>query len=310
MADTDKKMKKSCVKVAAAIVAFWVLLLFGDIPVGLLSAKALEAENNTQYSSSSYERTMLYLVNQERKKYDLTPITLGDDAHNAAAELRAEELSQKYSYMRPNGLRDFTVFEDFGITDISLGENYIAGCATPEEAIEAWMNIDFTRERILDESAEILSAGHYEGGPYQDYWVLIFSYPEDDRLEDEYKRQVLELVNIERVKNGLDELVMGDEKLCSAAQIRAEEVAETHSHTRPNNTAWYTIFKEYGIKDTPLGENAAWGSATPKDVVDAWMASEGHRANILNPEAKKMAVGYYYNSSSEWGHQWVQLITK
>lgn len=34
------------------------------------------------------------------------------------------------------------------------------------------------------------------------------------------------------------------------------------------------------------------------------------RANILDPEARAMGVGYYYNSSSTWGHQWIQLFTK
>ena len=60
----------------------------------------------------------------------------------------------------------------------------------------------------------------------------------------------------------------------------------------------------------PTGENAAWGSVSPQEVVDAWMQSKGHRANILNPEARAMGVGYYYNSSSTWGHQWIQIFTK
>lgn len=302
------RMYRAKQAVAAAIAA--VLLLSWVTLIGCSTANAQDIdEENTYYSASSYEKTLLYLVNKERKKNNLTPLTLGDSAHNSAADLRAEELSKTYSYVRPNGQRDFTVFDDFGIADVSLGEDYIAGCATPEEAVEAWMSIDFTRERILSENAVTLSAGHYNGGVYQDYWVLIFSYPEST-LNDEYKQQVLELVNLERTKNGLNELAMGDEELCNAAQIRAEEIARTHSHTRPNNTDWYTVFKECGVKSTPLGENAAWGSATPKDVVDAWMSSEGHRANILNPEAKTMAVGYCYNSSSEWGHQWIQLFSK
>ena len=50
------------------------------------------------------------------------------------------------------------------------------------------------------------------------------------------------------------------------------------------------------------------GSVSPEEVVNAWMNSEGHRANILDPEARAMGVGYYYNSSSTWGHQWIQLF--
>ena len=103
---------------------------------------------------------------------------------------------------------------------------------------------------------------------------------------------------------------MGDDNLTAAAQKRAEEIATVNSHVRPNGTKWYTVLSEYNVTDAAAGENAAWGSVSPEEVVKAWMNSEGHRANILDPEARKMGVGYYYNSSSSWGHQWIQLFTK
>ena len=89
-----------------------------------------------------------------------------------------------------------------------------------------------------------------------------------------------------------------------------EEIATVNSHTRPDGSKCFTVLKEYGVTAAPTGENAAWGSVSPQEVVDAWMQSEGHRANILNPEARAMGVGYYYNSSSTWGHQWIQIFTK
>ena len=79
---------------------------------------------------------------------------------------------------------------------------------------------------------------------------------------------------------------------------RAEEIATVNSHVRPNGTKWYTVLSEYGVTDAAAGENAAWGSVSPEEVVNAWMNSEGHRANILDPEARALGVGYYYNSSS------------
>ena len=100
------------------------------------------------------------------------------------------------------------------------------------------------------------------------------------------------------------------ELLTAAAQTRAEEIAVVNSHVRPDGSKCFTVLKDYGVTDTPTGENAAWGSVSPEEVVNAWMNSEGHRANILNPEARKMSVGYYYNSNSTWGHQWIQIFTK
>jgi uncharacterized protein YkwD len=128
--------------------------------------------------------------------------------------------------------------------------------------------------------------------------------------DEAYQNEFLRRVNNERAKAGLKPVQLGDSNHNSAAQRRAEEIATVNSHVRPNGTKWYTVLSEYGVTDAAAGENAAWGSVSPEEVVNAWMNSEGHRANILDPEARAMGVGYYYNSSSTWGHQWIQLFTK
>lgn len=274
------------------------------------SAASLSEENSyISFEEEMYQDDFLRLINAERASAGLDPVELGDAEHNEAAMERAEELATTYSYMRPNGQRDFTVLAENGISDVSVGENYIAGCSSPEEAMSQWMSIDFASARILNEDATTVSVGHYEGGMYQNYWVLIFSYPENSHVTD-YQQEVLDLVNAERAKYGLAPLEMGDDNLNAAAMKRAEEIATVNSHTRPDGTKCFTVLNEYGVTDQPTGENAAWGSVSPEEVVKAWMNSEGHRANILNPEARKMGVGFYYNSSSTWGHQWIQIFTK
>ena len=274
-----------------------------------MPATASVEEENSYFEEDAYQRSFLTLINNERAQAGLAPVALGDSNHNAAAMERAEELAVSYSYVRPNGQRDFTIFAENGIDDVSVGENYIAGVSTPDAAVDQWMNIDFARERMLNADVTTMSVGHYEGGAYNNYWVLIFSYPENSYTSN-YRQEVLDLVNAERAKYGLQPLVMGDAKLTAAAQQRAEEIATVNSHVRPNGTKWYTVLSEYGVTDAAAGENAAWGSVSPEEVVNAWMNSEGHRANILDPEARAMGVGYYYNSSSTWGHQWIQLFTK
>ena len=90
---------------------------------------------------------------------------------------------------------------------------------------------------------------------------------------------------------------------------------KTADNEKEHAKMWFKEFHGIGdveanLEDAAAGENAAWGSVSPEEVVNAWMNSEGHRANILNPEARKMSVGYYYNSNSTWGHQWIQIFTK
>ena len=122
--------------------------------------------------------------------------------------------------------------------------------------------------------------------------------------------ELLQLVNAERAKQNLAPLAMGDAKLQAAADERAKEVAKVASHTRPDGTNCFTVLKEYGVSDTATGENAAWGETTPEKVVADWMASEGHRVNIMDPAAKYMCLGYNYDASSQWGHNWIQIFAK
>ena len=306
-------------KIAAA--AMTLAVVFGCAsPLKPLAASAAqntasvsaEMDEENSYIGAQdelYQKSFLKLINNERANAGLAPVKLGDASHNNAAMERAEELATSFSYVRPNGQRDFTIFAENGIDDVSVGENYLAGVSTPDAAMAQWMNIDFARERILNPDATTVSVGHYAGGTYGNYWTLIFSYPENSHTDD-YRQEVLDLVNAERAKYGLTPLVMGDSKLTAAAQKRAEEIATVNSHTRPDGSKCFTVLKEYNVTDAPTGENAAWGSVSPEEVVEAWMNSEGHRANILNPEARKMSVGYYYNSASTWGHQWIQIFTK
>lgn len=141
------------------------------------------------------------------------------------------------------------------------------------------------------------------------YWVMIFTYARGTS-ENGFAQEVLALVNAERAKENLAPLAMGDAKLQAAADERAKEVAKVASHTRPDGTNCFTVLKEYGVSDTATGENAAWGETTPEKVVADWMASEGHRVNIMDPAAKYMCLGYNYDANSQWGHNWIQIFAK
>lgn len=125
---------------------------------------------------------------------------------------------------------------------------------------------------------------------------------------DEYIKEVVRLVNIEREKNGLAPLKQ-DSVLCKAADIRAEEIKEVFSHSRPDGSSCFTVLEEFDIRNVYAGENIAAGQPTPAKVVDSWMNSSGHRANILGSNFTKIGVGYFYDKNSYYGSYWVQLFT-
>ncbi len=122
---------------------------------------------------------------------------------------------------------------------------------------------------------------------------------------DSYIAEVLRLVNIERVNEGLSELKTTTE-LNKAAHIRALETKTLFSHTRPDGSSCFTALDECNVSYNTAGENIAYGQKTPKDVVTAWMNSEGHRANILSSKFGKIGIGCYYSNGT---YYWTQMFT-
>lgn len=130
--------------------------------------------------------------------------------------------------------------------------------------------------------------------------------PELDNTEQStYAQQILALVNQERAKAGLKEVVL-EEKLGDAANVRAEECATSFSHTRPDGSSFSTVLKENGVTYTGAGENIAWGQKSPQEVMEGWMNSSGHRANILNAKFTTLGVGHYQDSNGT--NYWSQLF--
>lgn len=121
-----------------------------------------------------------------------------------------------------------------------------------------------------------------------------------------YSNEVLRLVNIERANVGVAPLVL-DEALCNAANMRAIEMdySGNFSHTRPDGRDCVTVFSFCEISFYTCGENIAAGYPTPAAVVEGWMNSTGHKANILNVAFTKMGLGYS-TGGGEYGHYWAQ----
>ncbi|MCI9361371.1 MAG: hypothetical protein HFG65_10510 [Hungatella sp.] len=115
----------------------------------------------------------------------------------------------------------------------------------------------------------------------------------------------MNLVNEERAKAGLS-AVQPSETIAGAANIRAQEIVSNFSHTRPDGTSFGTVLRQAGINYRGAGENIAYGQRTPEEVMDAWMNSSGHRANILNPDYTNIGIGYYETNGVKY---WVQLFT-
>lgn len=134
---------------------------------------------------------------------------------------------------------------------------------------------------------------------------------EEIKQRDEFVNEVFRLVNAERESAGLKPLTL-DTRICTAAQKRAVEISTQADieHTRPNGTSCFTVLDEMGIPYYYAGENIAGGYLTPEAVVDGWMNSEDHRANILNPYYNKIGIGFYKKDNSTYQYYWSQFFVQ
>ena len=111
---------------------------------------------------------------------------------------------------------------------------------------------------------------------------------------------MIDEVNAERAKYGLSAL-KADAELTRAACVRANEIVQSFSHTRPNGESWSTV------SSAARGENIAKGHSSVARVMAAWMSSEGHRANILCESFGSVGVCVIDVGGVRY---WVQLFGK
>lgn len=97
--------------------------------------------------------------------------------------------------------------------------------------------------------------------------------------------------------------------LTEAATVRAWECLIKYGHSRPDGAHFSTALTEQGVKWSACAENIAAGQQTPQKVVDSWMNSPGHRANILSDKYEYLGVGFYYDKDGLGGglqYYWTQ----
>lgn len=116
--------------------------------------------------------------------------------------------------------------------------------------------------------------------------------------------EVVRLTNSARSQNGYAALVE-DGALSEAAAVRAREIARSFSHTRPSGASFSSELSESGVSYLRAGENIASGQKSAFEVVNAWMNSPGHRANILNSSYSRIGSASVNIDGTLY---WVQLF--
>jgi len=110
-----------------------------------------------------------------------------------------------------------------------------------------------------------------------------------------FVQRVVDLTNAQRAQAGLPALRL-NAKLSAAAYVHSRDMAlnDYFNHTGFDGSKVTDRISAQGYHYLNAGENIAAGYATPEAVVEGWMKSPGHRANILYPDVKEIGVGFYF----------------
>lgn len=117
--------------------------------------------------------------------------------------------------------------------------------------------------------------------------------------------EVYEITNNYRSLVGVSSLTL-DSSLVEAAIIRAKELSDSFSHTRPNGSSCFTVLSELGISYGTAGENIAAGYSSSQSVMEGWRSSSGHYQNIISSKFKKIGIGVNIINNQ---YYWVQIFS-
>ncbi|MFC7319552.1 CAP domain-containing protein [Halobacillus campisalis] len=129
----------------------------------------------------------------------------------------------------------------------------------------------------------------------------------DSQDPSEFEEKVVELVNEERAKEGLEPLEMFD-RLSDLARLKSQDMADNDyfDHTSPTYGSPFDMMNQYDFSYWSAGENIAAGQRSPEQVVEGWMNSPGHRENIMKEDFTHIGVGYVEESGDRYGTYWTQ----
>lgn len=155
--------------------------------------------------------------------------------------------------------------------------------------------------------SEIIQANPQITNPNLIYPNQKLKVPLKSKEETSTEQEILTLVNKERTKQGLSPLTLNWE-LSRVAKIKSQDMRDKNyfSHTSPTYGSPFDMMRKFGISYRSAGENIACGQRSSQEVMNAWMNSSGHRANILSSNFKELGVGKVTGGS--YAVYWTQMF--
>ncbi|WP_160644283.1 stalk domain-containing protein [Chengkuizengella marina] len=182
----------------------------------------------------------------------------------------------------------------------SIGSRTLIPLRAAGEAFGYEVSWDEKRSTVIMKKGDTLTS---KKSSFQQYQYI----QSDTYIPDEFEFEVFFLTNEQRVSNKLTPLTL-NANISNVANIKSKDmlINQYFDHTSPTYGSPFDMMKSFGLNYRAAAENIAAGQNTPAKVVNGWMNSSGHRANILSSSYTQIGVGYYYGSNSNYRHYWTQ----
>ena len=165
------------------------------------------------------------------------------------------------------------------------------------------VNSNLEKEEVTD-----IEDKYYEDISKEDineYDSITINNIQNENTYTDLINEVYEITNNYRSLVGVSSLIL-DSSLVEAANIRAKELSDSFSHTRPNGSSCFTVLSELGISYGTAGENIAAGYSSSQSVMEGWRSSSGHYQNIISSKFKKIGIGVNIINNQ---YYWVQIFS-
>lgn len=165
------------------------------------------------------------------------------------------------------------------------------------------VNSNLEKEEVTD-----IEDKYYEDISKDDineYDSITINNIQSENIYTDLINEVYEITNNYRSLVGVPSLTL-DSSLVETASIRAKELSDSFSHTRPNGSSCFTVLSELGISYGTAGENIAAGYSSSQSVMEGWRSSSGHYQNIISSKFKKIGIGVNIINNQ---YYWVQIFS-
>lgn len=191
-----------------------------------------------------------------------------------------------------------------------INQNKVISTNTYIDKDNEIVNSNLEKEEVTDIEEKIPETENksYEDISKEDineYDSITINNIQNENTYTDLINEVYEITNNYRSLVGVSSLIL-DSSLVEAASIRAKELSDSFSHTRPNGSSCFTVLSELGISYGTAGENIAAGYSSSQSVMEGWRSSSGHYQNIISSKFKKIGIGVNIINNQ---YYWVQIFS-